>query len=56
MRILHLRTDGPTELSEKIIRIQSEAHEVSVIDLPAHTVSYEDIVDAIFSSDKVLSW
>ncbi|MFZ5996529.1 MAG: hypothetical protein ACOYW7_03470 [Nitrospirota bacterium] len=56
MKILHIRKDGPTELSERIIRIQSEAHEVTVIDLPARTISYEDIVDAIFSCDRVISW
>ncbi|MEW6118127.1 MAG: hypothetical protein AB1553_14705 [Nitrospirota bacterium] len=56
MKILHIRRDGPTELSERIIRVQSEDHEINVIDLPGRTISYEDIVDAVFSCDRVISW
>lgn len=56
VKILHIRKDGPTEISSQIIQIQSEAHETTVIDLPGRTIPYEDIVDAIFSCDKVISW
>lgn len=56
VKILHIRKDGPTELSERIIREQSEDHEINVIDLPSRAISYEDIVDAIFSCDRVISW
>lgn len=56
MKILHILNDGPTELSNKIISVQSKDNEVKVIDLSKKEASYESIVDAIFSYDKVMSW
>ncbi|MBI4849308.1 MAG: hypothetical protein HY808_12165 [Nitrospirae bacterium] len=56
MKVLHIINDKPTELSKKIIDTQSKAHEVKVIELSKKTVSYEKIVDEIFSHDKVISW
>ncbi|MEJ2685379.1 MAG: hypothetical protein P8Z71_13415 [Candidatus Sulfobium sp.] len=56
MKILHILNDGPTELSGQIIGVQSKENEVRTIDLSRKDVSYEDIIDAIFSYDKVVSW
>ena len=56
MKILHILNDGPTDLSNKIIDIQSKDHEVKVIELSKKDVSYEAIIDEIFSHDKVISW
>ena len=56
MKILHILNDGPKELSSKIIGVQSKDHEVKVIDLSKKEIPYEAIIDAIFSSDKVISW
>lgn len=56
MKILHILNDGPTELSTKIIAVQSREHEVKVVDLSRKEMSYEAIIDAIVSSDKVVSW
>lgn len=56
MKILHMLSDGPTELSGKIIEAQSKDNEVKVIDLSKKEASYEDVVEEIFSSDKVISW
>jgi hypothetical protein len=56
MKILHIVNDGPSELSTKIIGAQSKDHEVKVINLSKKEMSYEAIIDAIVSSDKVVSW
>jgi hypothetical protein len=56
MKILHILNDGPTELSTKIIDIQSKEHDVKVIDLSKKDLPYEVIIDEIFSHDRVISW
>lgn len=56
MKILHILNDGPTELSKQIIDIQSNDHEVKVIELSKKEVPYETIIDEIFSNDRVVSW
>ena len=56
MKILHILNDGPTEISAKIIGGQSKDHEVKVVDPSRKEISYEAIIDAIVSSDKVISW
>ncbi len=56
MKLLHILNDGPAKLSDDIIRVQSEEHDVRIIDLSKNEMSYEDIVEAIFSSDRVVSW
>lgn len=56
MKILHILNDGPTSLSDQIIGVELKEHEVRVIDLSKGGVSYDDIVEAIFSNDKVVSW
>ncbi len=56
MKILHILNDGPTELSKGIIDSQSKDHEVKVIELSKKEVSYETVIDEIFSHDRVVSW
>ncbi len=56
MKILHILNDGPTELSTKIIEAQSKENEVKVVNLSRKEMTYEALVDAIFSSDRVISW
>lgn len=56
MKILHILNDGPSDLSTKIIDVQSKENEVKVIELSKKEASYEDIIDEIFSHDKVVSW
>jgi hypothetical protein len=56
MKILHILNDGPTRLSDEIIRVHSGEHDVKVIDLSRKDVSYEDIIEEIFSRDRVVSW
>ncbi len=56
MKILHILNDGPTDLSDKIINIQSESHSVKVVNLSERNISYEKLIDEIFSCDRVVSW
>lgn len=56
MKILHIINDNFTNLSKQIIDIQSKDNEVKVIELSKKEVSYETIIDDIFSYDRVVSW
>lgn len=56
MKILHILNDGSTDLSKKVIDVQSKEHNVKVINLSKKDVSYDAIIDEIFSHDKVVSW
>ncbi len=56
MKILHILNDGPTDLSSSMIREQQKAHEIKVIDLSKMDISYDMIVNDIFSFDRVISW
>lgn len=56
MKILHILNDGPTDLSTRVINVQSKDNEVKVIDLSKKTVSYESVIDDIFSHERVISW
>lgn len=56
MKILHILNDGPSQLSDQIISVQSKDNNVKVIDLSKKELSYEAMVDEIFSFDKVISW
>jgi hypothetical protein len=56
MRILHILSDGPTELSSRVMEAQAGENEIKEIDLRERKVSYVDIVDDIFSFDRVICW
>ena len=56
MKILHILNDGPTELSTRIIEVQSKENEVKVVNLSRKEMSYEALVEEIFASDRVISW
>jgi hypothetical protein len=55
MKILHIIKSKQTDLAKKIIEHQSKTNEVKVVNL-TKKVSYEDVIDDIFSHDKVISW
>ncbi len=56
MHILHILNDGPTELSDQMTDVHAREHHTEVVDLKKEEISYEDLVDKIFSSDRVISW
>ena len=56
MKILYIINDNQTNLSRQIINVQSKDNEIKVIELSKKEVSYEAIIDDIFSYDRVSSW
>ncbi len=56
LKILHLLNDGGDELSARIIEAHAREHQVRVVNLRAGDISYEQLVDEIFTHDKVVSW
>ena len=56
MKILHIVKSGPSEMVKKIIDTHSGGNDVKVIDLSKKEMSYDEIIDEIDSSDKVMSW
>ncbi|MGD2079633.1 MAG: hypothetical protein PVJ36_00700 [Nitrospirota bacterium] len=56
MKILHILSDGPSDLAARVAEAQSAEHEVTVLDLTERKVSYGEVVEEIFSHDKVISW
>ena len=56
MKILHIIKFRQTELTKKIIEQQSKKHDVRVIDIKKKDISFEDVIDEIFSYDKIISW
>lgn len=56
MKILHIINNGMTDLTKCIIDAQSKEHEIKVIELSKKRISYEAVIDDIFSCDKVVSW
>ena len=56
MKVLHLLRDGPEATASRIIAVHAKEHQVKVIDLGAHEITYEDLVNEIFAHDKVICW
>jgi hypothetical protein len=56
MRVLHLLKDGLEATPGEILELQAAEHEVEVIDLSQPGISYEELVEKIFASDRVISW
>ncbi len=56
MKILHILNDGPTELSDQMIDLNSNEHQIEVVNLGEKAISYDELVDKIFSCERVISW
>lgn len=56
MKILFLLYDGASTSPGEWIDAVAPEHEVEVVDLAEKAVSYDELVDKIFASDKVISW
>jgi len=55
MNILYLLKNTPDETGSNIIDEHKKSHEVTIININENK-NYDEIVDAIASSDKVISW
>ena len=55
-KILHLLSDGPDALAERIAAAQARDHAVEVVDLAAKAISYDELVLRIVGCDRVVCW
>ena len=55
MNILYLLRNDPDDTVNMLIEEQKTSHEVSVININDNK-NYDEIVEAIFSNDKIISW
>ncbi len=55
-KILHILNDGQNELADQIIEVHCKECQVKVVDLNKKEISYDDLVEKIFSCDRVISW
>ncbi len=56
MKILYILNEGPSKLSDQMIEAHSRECHTEVVDLKKNEISYGDIVDKIFSCERVISW
>jgi hypothetical protein len=55
MKVLYLLKNEPDETGNKIIEEHKKSNEVTIININENK-NYDEIVDAIASNDKVISW
>lgn len=55
MKILHIQKQDLDETAKKVLEAHKKGNEVTVVDIRKNK-NYDQIVDLIFSSDKVISW
>ena len=55
MKVLYLLRSEPDETGSKIMEEHKKSNDVTVIDINKNK-NYDEIVDAIESNDKVISW
>ncbi|MFH1603664.1 MAG: hypothetical protein ABIH03_07135 [Pseudomonadota bacterium] len=56
VKMLFLLNDGPDASSSAWIEALSQKCEVEVIDLARKEVSYDALVEKIFTCDRLISW
>ncbi len=57
VRILHiLLIDDAPAIAERIIKLQSQDYQVDVVDISSESIDYGELVDKIFTYDKVITW
>ncbi len=55
MKILYLMRNNPDDTANKIIEIQKQTNDVSIIDINLNK-NYDEVIDAIAESDKIITW
>ncbi len=55
MKILYLQKQDLNATGKKIIEVHKKGNDVKVVNIQENK-NYDQIVDLIFSSDKVISW
>jgi len=55
MKILYIQKQDLDATAKKIMEVHKKGNDVTVVNLKENK-NYDQIVDLIFSSDKVISW
>ena len=55
MKILYILKQNPDATGKKLMEVHKNGNDVTVVNLKENK-NYGQIVDLIFSSDKVISW
>jgi len=56
MKILHIMKKAPDASTKKIMEIQAAGNQVKMIELYKGNVSYDKLVEDVFSYDKIFCW
>lgn len=56
MKILHILKIAPDASTKKIIEVHASGHQVKTIELYKKGISYDKLLDDVFSHDKVFCW
>jgi hypothetical protein len=56
LRILHILRKEPDATIKEIIALQSKENEVRTVELYKGSVNYDELLELIFSYDRVISW
>ncbi len=56
MKVLHILKTAPDASTERIIEVQSRGQDVTIIDLTAGEVPYDQLVRDVFAHDRVFCW
>lgn len=56
MKVLHILKDEPGETTEKIIKEHKKDNEVTIVKLYKKDRRYEEIIDLIEKSDRIITW
>jgi len=55
MKILYLAKQDLNATAKKMVEVHKKGNDVTIVDIRQNK-NYDQIVDLIFSSDKVISW
>ena len=56
MKLLHILKTEPNENTRTLMKILSHGNEAAEFALFNDQADYEELIDAIFENDKVISW
>ncbi len=56
MKILHILKTSPDKSTKKIIEVHASGHQVKTIELYKERISYDKLLEDVFSHDKVFCW
>ena len=56
MKIIHLVIKKPGKKILRLINEQSKNNEVEIINLNENITDYENIIEKVMNSDRVISW